>query len=144
MGARPRSVAFSADGSRAFVPAENDFTLAVIDTTTLSVEKVIPLGEAMRAMGVVLSPDGRQIYVSTGRSRMVVILDTKSLEVIGSIDAGLRPWGLDVHPSGDRIYTANGPSNDVSVIDVATQAVVATIPSGGSPWGVTVVETAGQ
>lgn len=85
-------MAFSADGARAFVPSENGFTLAVVDTKTLTVTKTVPLGDVMRAMGVVLSPDGKFIYVSTGRSKMALIVDATTLAVVGSIEAGTRPW----------------------------------------------------
>lgn len=139
IGARPRSVAFLDDGTRALLPAENDFTLAVVDTATLQVEKVIPLGEVFRAMGVAVAPDQRHVYVTGGRSRQVAIVDLETFSVVGTVEAGIRPWGIAVHPSGERLYTANGPSHDVSVIDLTTQSVVATIASEGSPWGVTVV-----
>ena len=135
VGPRPRSVAFTPDGSRAFLPSENGFTLAVVDTAKLVVTKTIKLGETMRAMGVMLSPDGKHIYVSTGRSKQVLIVDATSLEVVGSVEAGTRPWGIAVHPAGHTLYTANGPSNDVSVIDVATKTVRRPFRPAGQPVG---------
>ena len=93
----------------------------------------------MRPMGVVVSPDGRRAFVSTGRGKSVAVIDTASDEVTGVIpDVGERVWGIDITPDGKTLYTANGPSNDVSVIDVATLKVVKRIPAGQSPWGVAV------
>ncbi len=111
----------------------------MIDAKTLTVRKKIALGEGMRPMGTAMSPDGKQLYVSTGRSRMVLIVDTVTETVVGQIEAGQRPWGIAVSADGKTVYTANGPSNDVSVIDVATRAVTKKIPAGDGPWGVVVV-----
>ncbi len=90
-------------------------------------------------MGTVVSPDGKYLYVSTGRSRMVEIVDTTTNTVVGAIEAGARPWGIAISPDGATLYTANGPSNDVSVIDVAARRVVKTIAAGSGPWGVALV-----
>jgi len=82
-----------------------------------------------------MSPDGKQLYVSTGRSKMVLIVDTASDQVVGTIEAGQRPWGIALSPDGKTLYTANGPANDVSVIDLASRAVTKKIPVGDGPWG---------
>jgi YVTN family beta-propeller protein len=90
-------------------------------------------------MGAVLSPDGRQVFVSLGRAKSVAVLDAASRKFVRSIeDVGTRPWGIGVSPDGTKLYTANGPSGDVSVIDIASGKVDARISTGGSPWGVAV------
>jgi YVTN family beta-propeller protein len=121
------------------VPSENGGTVAVIDTERLAVVKTITLGDGIRPMGTVMSPDGTRLYVSTGRSRMVFTIDTATDAVVGSTDVGPRPWGIGLSPDGRTIFTANGPSNDVSVVDVAAGRLVKTIPVGRGPWGVAVV-----
>ena len=96
-------------------------------------------GDTVRPMGIAVAPDGKKIYVTTGRGRNVVVIDTSSYEVVGSVEVGIRPWGIAITPDGKTLYTANGPSNDVSVVDVATQKVVAKIPVGERPWGVAIL-----
>ena len=91
-------------------------------------------------MGTVAAPDGKHVYVSTGRSQMVLFVDTATNQVVGSVEAGPRPWGIAISSDGTTLYTANGPSNDVSVIDVATKQVTKKIPVGRGPWGITVVK----
>ena len=93
----------------------------------------------MRPMGTAMAADGKHLYVRTGRSKMVLILDTATNEVVGSIEAGPRPWGIALSPNGKTIYTANGPSNDVSVIDIGTKTVTTKIPVGRGPWGIVLV-----
>ena len=97
----------------------------------------------VRPMGVVVSPDGARVYVTTGRGKSVLVIDAKSDEVVDVIeDVGARPWGVALSIDGRYLYTANGPSNDVSVIDVQTKRVVRRIKAGESPWGVAVVRRA--
>jgi YVTN family beta-propeller protein len=88
-------------------------------------------------MGLVLSPDGRQLYVSLGRARGVAIIDAAARTHVRTVDdVGTRPWGIAISPDGRTLYTANGPSGDVAVIDIASGTVEKRIQTGGSPWGV--------
>ncbi len=141
-GGRPRSVIFTGDGLRAFIACETTHALTIIDarTHTRSGELDLP-GDMVRPMGLVISADGRTLYVSGGRGKTVhvIALDEAGPRLKTTItDAGMRPWGIGVTRSGDRLYTANGPSGDVSVIDTATSAVLRRIAVGGSPWGVAI------
>jgi YVTN family beta-propeller protein len=137
---RPRSTAFLPDGSRAYVACENGHALEVVDARRHAPLSTIPLqGDMARAMGAVASPDGRFVYVTTGRGRTVVFVDTASNREVAAVEVGERPWGIAVSPDGKTLYTANGPSNDVSVVDVASRSVTARIPVGDSPWGVAIV-----
>jgi YVTN family beta-propeller protein len=87
-------------------------------------------------MGVVMSPDGARVYVSTGRGRMVAVIDASTDKIISSFEVGERPWGIALSPDGKTLYSANGPSNDISVVDLATQTVTKKIKAGDRPWGV--------
>jgi YVTN family beta-propeller protein len=133
-------VAFLPDGSRAYVPSETGASLTVIDAKRLVPLKTIDLGKGMRAMGTAMAPDGKHVYVTTGRSGLVLFVDTATNKVVGSVEAGPRPWGIAVTPDGKTLYTANGPSNDVSVIDTETRMVTKKIPAGRGPWGIARVE----
>ena len=137
---RPRSIAFLPNGTRAYVTSENGAALSLVDVDRHVVMQTIPLGDGIRPMGVVSSRDGSRVYVSTGRSRSVLAVDTATNQVIWSVEAGPRPWGIAVSADGSTLYTANGSSNDVSVIDVASRQVVAKIPVGEGPWGVSLIE----
>jgi YVTN family beta-propeller protein len=87
-------------------------------------------------MGAVASPDGRQIFVTTGRGKTVVVIDTTTNMPVATIEVGERPWGLDISRDGRTVFTANGPSNDISIVDVATRTVTAKVTVGQRPWGV--------
>ncbi len=144
--ARPRSVAFSRDGSLGFVAAENSGAVTVFDPATAQKVATIAIPPTAgtptppRPMGSVVSPDGRELYVSLGRSRSIAVIDIAGRRYVRSIeDVGTRPWGIAVSPDGRKLYTANGPSGDVSVVDLASGTVERRIDVGGSPWGVVAV-----
>jgi YVTN family beta-propeller protein len=141
VGRRPRNIVFLPDGSRAYVNAENDGTIVLFDAVKNVKLQEIPLGKAgeIKPMGLVLSPDAKHLYVSTGRGKKVFVVDTTTNQATGSFEVGLRPWGIAVSPDGKTLITANGPSNDVSVIDVATQTVTKKVKLTGSSWGVLVL-----
>jgi YVTN family beta-propeller protein len=122
-------------GTVAYVPSENGATVTVIDAYRLEATKTIALGDGMRPMGTAVSRDGKLLYVTTGRSKMLVVIDTATNAVIASTEVGMRPWGIALSPDGKTAYTANGPSNEVAVIGLGSRRVTATIPVGRGPWG---------
>jgi YVTN family beta-propeller protein len=89
-------------------------------------------------MGSALSPDGRELYVSTGRGNHVAVVDTLNRDIVASIPVGSRPWGIARSPDGSRVFTANGASNDVSVIDARNRTELNRIKVGDGPWGLAV------
>ena len=86
-----------------------------------------------------MTPDGKRLYVSTGRAGTVCVVDPHQIEVLKTIAVGKRPWGLGNSPEGTLLYVANGPSDDISVIDLATDKEAARVQAGKSPWGITIV-----
>jgi YVTN family beta-propeller protein len=141
VGPRPRSTVFLPDSSRAYVTSENSGTIAVVDAMTHRVLSTIQLsGELIRPMGAVASDDGKFVFVSTGRGKRLVVIDTSTNQPIASVEVGDRPWGLAVSADGARAYTANGPSNDVSIVDVKAGAVKARVKVGDGPWGVALIQ----
>jgi YVTN family beta-propeller protein len=91
-------------------------------------------------MAVLLSPDAKTLYVSSGRGKKVFILDAANRKVESSIEVGQRPWGIALSPDGKTLFSANGPSNDLSVVDLATRTVSRKVKLTGSPWGVVALE----
>jgi YVTN family beta-propeller protein len=141
VGRRPRSIAFLPDGSHGYVNAENDGGIVLFDAVKMEQVQPIPLGQpgVIKPMGLLLSPDGSKLYVSTGRGQSVFVVDTATNKPTGSFEVGQRPWGMAFSPDSKTLFTANGPSNDISVVDLATQKVTKKIKCTGSPWGIAVV-----
>jgi YVTN family beta-propeller protein len=119
------------------VTAEIGGTVTDIDTKTREIVTTIPIdrGEG-KPVGVVVSPNGKRVYVASGRTGTLSVIDAATYTVLASIPVGKRPWGVAITRDARYVYTANGLSNDVSVLDTSTNRVVATIKVGQRPWGV--------
>lgn len=140
VGERPRSTLFSADSKRAYVSGENDATITAIDVATNRAAGTAPVaGDNARPMGLALAPDGKALFVTTGRGGQLVRLDTGTMMPTGAVAVGKRPWGVAITGDGRTLVTANGPSNDVGIVDAATMKLLARVPAGERPWGVTTI-----
>src|SRR5439155_21313311 len=71
VGGRPRSVAFLPDGSRGFIPGESAGVLHYVDAVAHKLLKTIQLPPASRPMGTAMAPNGKKLYLSTGRGATV-------------------------------------------------------------------------
>lgn len=136
---RPRSVAFTPDGAKAFIPAETHGTLTRIDVRRRQPDTTFALPPNSRPMGTLMAPDAKTLYVSNGRGGTVSVLELPSLRLRGNVRVGPRPWGIGLSPGGRWLYVANGPSNDVSVVDTRALKEVARLAVGQGPWGIAVV-----
>lgn len=96
-------------------------------------------------MSVVLTPDGRSVWVAAFGSDRVARLDPSSRRVEQRIDlrsrtlpgrgAGSRsmrgPRGLVLDEARGRLHVLNHLAGTVSTVDIATSTVVAEVPLGG-------------
>ena len=140
-GLRPRAIAFTKDGSVGFISNEFAGTVTAFDprqpqtSSTVKVEAKSSKGE--RPMGLVVSPDDKWLFVSTGRGGAIAVVDIAKREVDHFIEeVGARPWGIAIAADGKHVFTANGPSDDLAIVNTTTNKVEKKLPIGGQPWGV--------
>lgn len=139
VGARPRTIAILRDGLSAYVPSETSGEVFKIKLEPMEILKTIkPEGKNIRPMCLLLSPDSKHLYVSTGHGGKVLEIDTATDKVSREVTVGKRPWGLALSPDGKTLFSANGPSNDISIVDTTTFQTIKQIPVGAKPWGVAV------
>lgn len=133
VGTNPTSLALAPDGSRVFVlrrPSSGPASLLVLDAWTLASVSTISLGFGSFG-GMVMSPDGRVLYISDFVGR-VVLVDVAAGAVSGSIAVNASPAALDVTPDGAWLYVPHMTTDSVTVINTATASVVTRIPFGPS------------
>ena len=131
--ARPRFAQFKRDGSELWVSSEIGGTVTVIDPATHGVTKKITFAipglrkEAIQAVGISITSDGKRGFVALGPANRVAVIDGVTHEVQKYLLVGQRVWHMALTPDERYLLTTNGVSNDVSVIDVASLKVIKTI-----------------
>ena len=135
----PFSVAFTPDGSRAYVAVQDQTrrtgsSVVVLDTTTRAVTATIPTDKYPYSIAV--SPDGRQVYVPTHDTNAISVIDTATDTIVNKIAVKPNPHSVAFSVDGRRAYVANHASNLVTVLDTGNGAVLAEIPVAPSPHSV--------
>jgi YVTN family beta-propeller protein len=87
---------------------------------------------------MVLSNDGRWLYVMCEASDEVRIVDTKSGTVTKTVAVGHVPRGIALSTDGMKVYVANSWDDTVSEIDTTSLKVTRTLPAGFEPNGVAI------
>jgi len=85
---------------------------------------------------LVVSPDGRLLYVLCQGSDEVRVVQADSGQVVKRVPVGHVPRGIELSHDGKTLYVTNAWSDNVSVIDTQTLAVARTLPTGFEPGGV--------
>lgn len=85
---------------------------------------------------MLLSRDGKLLYVVCEASDEVRIIETDSGRVTGSIPVGHIPRAIAASPDRHLLYVTNAWSDNVSVIDASARVVIRTLPTGFEPSGV--------
>ena len=139
VGARPRSATFSADGKLAYATSEIGGEVKKVDVASGAILGRMTLSDDQaKPKDILVSRDGKRLYVAGGRANRVFVLDSNSLEVITSVAVGKRVWGLAQSRDGARLYTTDGADDQVSVIDTKSNAITTKIAVGAGPWGIVI------
>jgi PQQ-dependent catabolism-associated beta-propeller protein len=142
VGLEPEGVLLNRDGTVAYVAAEDSNLVHAINLAT-GKRSDIPTGTRPRRLA--LTPDGKQLWVSTELAAQVDVIDTAANRVIDKIDflpPGMRkqdvsPVGIVMDRAGKKAYVTLGRADHVAVVDVATRKVEKYILVGHRPWGIT-------
>ena len=145
-GVKPQAILFAPKaGDLAFVLDEGVPTITMIDVRHnqpkgMIVVQALTKTPTATMQSAVFSPDGKQLYVTTGAGKSVLIVDPAKKAVVGAIDGvGAFPRGIAISADGKKLYTANGSSNDLAIIDIASKKVEARVAVPGGPWGVVLI-----
>lgn len=102
-----------------------------IDTTTMAIDRVIPVGAVPKYVEV--SPDGRYVLVTNWCSYDLSIVDAKSATTLARVPLGAWPRGIAVDPASTTAYVAVMGENTVARVDLASGQVTARWPVGVAP-----------
>jgi YVTN family beta-propeller protein len=155
----PFAIALKPDGSQAAIPSIGfPFSLNLIDNPSSAAPEIHRLPSAKGPNrhnndpgievhdGLVYSPDGQTLYVSTGDSGKVALYDTSDWHHIaeipldGSVADG-KDWtdsyaaAILISADGKTLFVLDQGNWRVAVIDIASQKVIASLPTGAYPMG---------
>ena len=96
VGTNPTGVAFTPDGTHAYVVNDTDSgTVSVIATATNTAMATVPVD---RPVGVAVSPNGQDVYVSKEGHNKVRVIATATNTKVAAIPVGRFPMGLAIGP----------------------------------------------
>ncbi|RMX03091.1 YncE family protein [Corticibacter populi] len=111
------SLALDAASNQLFVVSAGG-EVAVINTATNAVEKVLPVKDAFSASGVAYDAATGRLFVAAQGSDNVVILDAKSGEVLQNVLVGAGALNVAFDPVKRLAYVSNRGSGTLTVLDV--------------------------
>lgn len=139
-GGRPKSAAYSPDGSFFVVPLLNDVGIGLYGTEPLRYIGTIAVPEPYASREGFVEPVflGRrnELWVSQMSTGMIHVFDTETWEWRAAYTAGgTWPKVLTLSPDGRYCSVSNWISKTVSFLDTGTGRIRAVVPVGGIPRG---------
>jgi YVTN family beta-propeller protein len=127
VGGRPRGIALSPGGGRAYVTNGADASVSVISTATNTVIAVVDVGFGSGPARVALNSSGSRAYVSNNGLHTVSVIDTSRNVVVATVDPAFGlldgPFGIVVHPSRSLAFIANMWGGGVTIMDTGANVI---------------------
>jgi YVTN family beta-propeller protein len=128
--------------NRLFTVTKEDSMLYVCNTSTLKIEKKIPLSS--EPFSIQISKTLGEIYVSLWGAKSIQVFDLKTGEKKALIPVGDHPNEMILNKKQTVLYVANSLDNSVSVVDLTKKKVLETLnaalypdaPNGSTTNGV--------
>ncbi|MBA3674248.1 MAG: bifunctional YncE family protein/alkaline phosphatase family protein [Chitinophagaceae bacterium] len=105
-----------------YVVTKENNSLYVINLVNKSIIQKVELGK--EAYACLLSPDKKELYISSWGGDKVLVYDTKQKKLQGEIVVGDNPNELLLNKQGNILFVANANDNSVSVIDIKNRKVL--------------------
>jgi YVTN family beta-propeller protein len=105
-----------------YVVTKENNSLYVINLTDKSIVQQLELGN--EGYACMLSPDRKELYISSWGGDKVMVYDTREKKFAGEIKVGDNPNELLLNKNGTILFVANANDNSVSVIDVKSRKVL--------------------
>ena len=110
----PRALALAPDAATLYVTGQRAGRLYAIDLATRAVRST-PVGS--EPVGVLVSPDGKRVFVALAQDDAVVALDARTLAVSSRVAVPSEPWALAWSPSDGALLVTHLLGPGVTAID---------------------------
>lgn len=130
----PYTVVVSKDGTKAWCSLWNSSQVVELDLTNGTVGRRVtllrpedPLAPGSHPTAMLLSGDGKRLYVALANADAVAVVDTAQAQLVATLDThfpgqepgGSTPQALALSPDGKRLFAANGGMNAIAMFDVS-------------------------
>ncbi len=121
----PYDVAVAPDGS-VYVSAWGGRTVTLVRTAADTVSLVRRIAVARHPSALRLNRDGTRLFVASGSTDQVAVMDTRTLRVIARLldpppagpDEGTTPNAIALSDDGARLFVAEADANAIAVFDL--------------------------
>lgn len=142
-------VAVDAKHGKAFASTATQNFVVAFDTATLETTGRIEIESSIRpagrgpaptfgAMGLAVDEQAGKLYVISGSTGEVAIIDTTSqaVEAVFRVPGMRSGFGASVDPKGKRLYVSDQGADSLFIIDLASQELLHQVPVGAGALGV--------
>jgi YVTN family beta-propeller protein len=150
MGGVPRPLAVTHDERTLYCALSDLHGFVVADVPSRKVVRTVrlpALPEGVRlpvphtpTHGLELTPDEKELWVTSCGTDTVYVFDTADYKIVGKVEVGHGPNWLTFSPDGRYCCVSNVLGDDVSVIDTAKRREVARVKVGKEPKRLVVAE----
>lgn len=130
----PYALLTSKDGTRIYIAHYDANEIAVLNTADDKIVQTIPV--AKRPNGLILSSDGKTLFVTVGAyGGSVIAVDLAEGKVIQEVPAGHTPTGGAATPDGKKLFVCNRFNGTVAEYALPDLKLVKTIKAIREPRG---------
>ncbi|HEV8551564.1 MAG TPA: YncE family protein [Polyangiaceae bacterium] len=113
--------------TKAYVGVFGDNAVAVVDLVKFKVASTIAISAPD---GIVSTPDGAKVYVSSNDAGQVAVIETATDRVATRLTVGAQPSGLSVTADGKYVVVAVQGDGEAVIIDTASDTIAGMAPVG--------------
>jgi YVTN family beta-propeller protein len=146
VGGRPRPYVVSRDGRTMYVALANLQGFSIVDLPSKTVLAKVTIPSVHRKLhpwkfetqdtvthGLALTPDGKELWVTSLLDNCLYIYDLRSKRVVGKVPTGIGPNWVVITPDGKYVCVSSTDTDTVSIIDAPARREVARIKVGEVP-----------
>ena len=132
VGSSPYGIGINSETKMLYVAREHADILTVVDVTSGTIVKEIPLVEPY---DIAVNSKTNKVYVTSDKAHQVSVIDGSTNEIVKTFDVN-DPCGIGVNEQTNTVYVTSESSNKLQVIDGATNNLITSIDVGKSPRGI--------
>ena len=125
-GEGSHTLAVAADGRTAFTANQPEGSVSRLDLSAHTMVRKFNIGSDP-AEGIVVTPDGREVWVAFRGERVVRVIDGNNGTVLATIQGFPSTERLAITPDGRRVLLTDLRCREVKVADAATHRVIGSI-----------------